>query len=83
MVVGAARRARELATAMAMEIGADPADVPFASLDPRAEAVVPGRLLVRSAEEAAELAPGWRRSHPAVVVVDAPLSSVQRSWAHT
>ncbi len=43
--------------------------------------MVTGRLLVRSAEDAAELAPGWRRLGPAVVVIDAPVTGPERSWA--
>jgi hypothetical protein len=81
VVVGDPLRARELAQAIAGEIGADSGDVPFASLDPDAEAQVGERLLVRSVEEAAELAPGWRRSQAVVVVVDAPLAGPQGSWA--
>ena len=34
-----------------------------------------------TAEDAAELAPGWRRSRPAVVVVDAAVTGSPRSWA--
>jgi len=82
VVVGAGLRARELAGAVAVEVGGDPAEVPVASLDPQADTVVPGPLLVRSADEAAELAPGWRRNQTAaVVVVDAPLAGGHLSWA--
>ncbi len=80
VVVGAGTPARRLAAALAGEIGVDPAAVPYASRDAGAYAVVTGKLL-RSAEEAAELAPGWRRSGAAVVVVDAPLTSTERTWA--
>ncbi|HXQ76175.1 MAG TPA: hypothetical protein VN791_06730, partial [Acidimicrobiales bacterium] len=81
VVVGAGVPARRLAAAVAADIGTDPAEVPFASRDDAAHAVVTGRLLVRSAEDAAELAPGWRRSRAAVVVIDAPVTGPERSWA--
>jgi len=82
VVVGERSRARELAAAVAVEVGADPAALPFASLEPEADVLVPSALLVRSADEAAELAPGWRRSPTAaVVVVDAPLNGGQLAWA--
>jgi hypothetical protein len=81
VVVGAGAPARRLAAAVAGEMGVDPVEVPFASRDAGAYAVVTGKLLVRSAEEAAELAPGWRRSKPAVVVVDAAVTGGERSWA--
>jgi hypothetical protein len=81
VVVGAGSPARRLAAAVAGEIGIDPYGVPFASLGARAYAVATGPLLVRSAEDAAERAPGWRRSHTAVVVVDAPVNGTEREWA--
>jgi hypothetical protein len=81
VVVGAGAPARRLAAALAGEIGIDPTEVPFCSRDGGASALVTGRLLVRSAEDAAELAPGWRRSRPAVVVVDAAVTGSPRSWA--
>ena len=81
VVVGAGAPARRLAAALAGEVGIDPTEVPFCSRDGGASALVTGRLLVRSAEDAAELAPGWRRSRPAVVVVDAPVTGSPRSWA--
>jgi len=81
VVVGAGVPARRLAAALADEIGVDPVEVPFASRDASAYTVVTGKLLVRSAEDAAELAPGWRRSKPAVVAVDAAVTGTERSWA--
>ena len=57
--------------ALADEMGIDPARIPLASLDAGAYALATGPLLLRSAEDAAERAPGWRRSEAAVVVVDA------------
>ena len=81
VVVGDVSSARELAHTIAGEIGADSGGVPLASLDPEAEALVGDRLVVRSAEDAAELAPGWRRSQAAIVVVDVPLAGTQGSWA--
>ena len=81
VVVGDGAPARRLAAALADEMGIDPTAVPLASLDRQAHVHATGRLLVRSAEDAAELAPGWRRSAPAVVVVDACVSGPQRSWA--
>jgi hypothetical protein len=81
VVVGDGDPARRLAAALADEMGIDPTAVPLASLDRQAHVHATGRLLVRSAEDAAELAPGWRRSTPAVVVVDACVSGPHRSWA--
>ncbi len=81
VVVGAGPAARRLAAALATEIGIDAAEVPFASRHDGAHAVVTGKLLVRSAEDAAELAPGWRRAQAAVVVVDAAVTGSARSWA--
>jgi hypothetical protein len=81
VVVGDGVAARRLGCALAGEIGADPAEVAFASRDTHAHVVATGPLLVRSAEEAAERAPGWRRSGAAVVVVDAGVNGSERSWA--
>jgi hypothetical protein len=81
VVVGDGTPARRLAAALAGEMGTDPAVVPFASLDTQAHMVATGPLLVRSAEDAAERGPGWRRSQPAVVVVDASVTGTDRSWA--
>jgi hypothetical protein len=81
VVVGAGGPARRLAAALAGEMGVDPAGIPLASLDPGAYTFATGPLLVRSAEEGAERAPGWRRSKPAVVVVDACVTGAHRSWA--
>jgi hypothetical protein len=81
VVVGPGAPARRLGAALADEMGIDPTEVPFCSRDPWAYAVVTGKLLVRSAEDGAELAPGWRRSQPAVVVVDAAVTAPERSWA--
>ncbi|HTT87324.1 MAG TPA: hypothetical protein VMF60_08155 [Acidimicrobiales bacterium] len=80
-VVGTAAEARRLGASLACELGVDPAAVPLASRHSGAHGLVSGPLLVRSSEEAAELAPGWRRSQPAVVVVDAPVAGAERSWA--
>ena len=82
VIVGEGVPARRLGATLADEIAIDPAEVPFASRHADAHAVATGSLLVRSAEEAAERAPGWRRSRAAVVVVDAPMSGADRSWAH-
>jgi hypothetical protein len=81
VVTGTGARARRLAAVLSGEIGGDPAEVPFASLDADAHSLMTVKFLVRSAEDAAELAPGWRRSEPAVVVVDAPVTGRHRSWA--
>jgi hypothetical protein len=81
VVVGSGVPARRLAASVAGEIGVDPAALPFASLDAGAYALVTGPLLVRSAEEGAERAPGWRRSQVAVVVVDADVNGGDRTWA--
>ncbi|HEY7948435.1 MAG TPA: hypothetical protein VID75_12230, partial [Acidimicrobiales bacterium] len=43
--------------------------------------VVGTERIVETAAEAAEGAPGWRRSQPAVVAVDAPVESTDRAWA--
>ena len=81
VVVGAGAPARRLGAALADEIGINPAEVPLASLDAGAYALATGTLLLRSAEDAAERAPGWRRSRAVVVVVDAAVAGGQRSWA--
>jgi hypothetical protein len=81
VVVGAGVAARRLGAALAGEIGIDPTEVPYASLDAGAYAVATGSLLVRGAEDAAERAPGWRRSRAAVAVVDAPVRGTEQSWA--
>jgi hypothetical protein len=81
VVVGAAAEAHRLAASLSCEIGSDPAAIPLASRHPGAHSLVSGTLLVRSAEEGAEFAPGWRRSEPAVVAVDAPVAGTERSWA--
>jgi hypothetical protein len=81
VVVGDGVPARRLAAALAGDMGTDPAGVPFASRDTQAHMVATGALLVRSAEDAAERAPGWRRSQAAVVVVDASVTGADRSWA--
>jgi hypothetical protein len=81
VVVGPGGPARRLAAALAGDMGVDPAGIPLASLDAGAYSFVTGALLVRSADEGAERAPGWRRSNPAVVVVDACVTGPHRSWA--
>ena len=81
VVVGAGDPARRLGAALADEMGIDPARIPLASLDAGAYALATGPLLLRSAEDAAERAPGWRRSEAAVVVVDAGVTNRERSWA--
>ncbi len=81
VVVGAGTPARRLATALAAEIGVDPATVPYASRHADACAEAAGTLLLRSADEAADLAAGRRGSEAAVVVLDAPLTSTERTWA--
>jgi hypothetical protein len=81
VVVGPGGPARRLAAALAGEMGVDPAGIPLASLDAGAYSFVTGPLLVRSADEGAERASGWRRSNPAVVVVDACVTGPHRSWA--
>ena len=80
-VVGAGTPARRLAASLAAEIGINPAELPFASLDAGAYSVATGALLVRSAQHAAEHAPGWRRSQAAIVVVDACVTNGPRPWA--
>jgi len=81
VVVGPGAVARRLAGALADEMGSDPTAVAYASCRPDAYAVATGSLLVRSAEEAAERAPGWRRGRPAVVAVDVALTDPGRAWA--
>jgi len=81
VVVGAGPRARALAEVLSTEVGSDPAEVPYASIDTTAASAGHDRLLVGTAEDAAELAPGWRRGRVAVVAVDAALSGNHRSWA--
>jgi hypothetical protein len=81
VVVGSGAPARRLGAALADEMGIDPARIPLASLDPGAYALATGTLLLRSADDAAERAPGWRRSEAALVVVDAGVTTRERSWA--
>ena len=82
VVVGQGAQARHLALSLASEMGGDPAAVAYCSLHPEvagpAGAPVP---VVCSMEEAAELAPGWRRAGAAVVVVDCAVTASERSWA--
>jgi len=80
-VVGAGASARRLAAGLAGEMGIDPVAVPFASRDAGAFVHATGKLLVRSPEDAGERAPDWRRSRPAIVAVDAPVTTTERSWA--
>ena len=81
VVVGPGGSATRLARALAGEMGIDGAGIPFASRDAGAHVHGTGRLLVRTVEDAAEAAPGWRRSSPALVVVDATVGGPDRGWA--
>jgi hypothetical protein len=81
VVVGPATEGRRLAAALAGALGTDPASVPLVSLEAHPYSIVASTRLVRSAEEAAQLAPGWRRSQPAIVVVEAPVTGRNRAWA--
>jgi hypothetical protein len=81
VVVGDGGPARRLAASLADEIGIDPTAVPYASLDAGAYTVATGTLLVRTAQEAAARAPGWRRTRASVVAVDAPMNGTGRAWA--
>jgi hypothetical protein len=81
VVVGAGAPARRLGAALADEIGINPTEVVLASLDPGAYALATGTFLLRSAEQAAARAQGWRCSRAAVVVVDASMTDGDRSWA--
>jgi hypothetical protein len=81
VVVGGGASVRRLAAGLAGELGIDPVAVPFASRDAGAFVHATGKLLVRSPEDAGERAPGWRRSRPAIVAVEAPVTTTERSWA--
>lgn len=82
VVVGAGRQAGDEAVRMAAEVGADPAEVVFAT-DRRPVWSTPEELLVRSAGEAAALAPNVRDGQVAIVAVDAPNGSKSATilWA--
>ncbi len=80
VVVGSGRRAAAEATRIAGEVGADPAGVAFAC-ERRPVWPAPEELVIHSAEDAMELAPGHRRGRIGVVAVDVPVGSSSTSWA--
>ena len=88
VVVGAGHRAQRLAASVAEEIGVDQRDVAFSSRHAKSSAAKAAvrsaatERVVGTAVEAAERAPSWRRSQPAVVAVDAPVESAERAWAN-
>lgn len=80
VVVGSGRRAAAEARRIAGEVGSDPAGVAYAT-ERRLPWPVSEELIVRSVEDAAELAPGHRRGRVGVVAVDVPVGSLGTSWA--
>ncbi|HUO47332.1 MAG TPA: hypothetical protein VMU09_00730, partial [Acidimicrobiales bacterium] len=81
VVAGSGERAFELAAQFAAEIDVDPDAVYVASSSATLRRRLPVNRCVRSTEEAAERAPGWRRSSVAVVAVDAPIAGNASTWA--
>jgi hypothetical protein len=81
VVVGSGERAFELAAQFAEEIDVDPDAVYVASASATLRRRLPVNRCIRSTEEAAERAPGWRRSSVAVVAVDAPIAGRTTAWA--
>ncbi|HVC71488.1 MAG TPA: hypothetical protein VNC61_14635 [Acidimicrobiales bacterium] len=81
VVVGAGDEARRVAATVAGETGIDLRGVAFASPDAHSLASAGSGRLLRTAVEAAEHSPSWRRGGPALVVVDAPVTGGERSWA--
>ncbi len=80
VVIGPAGRAAEEATRIAAEVGSDPSRIAVATT-----AEVPTKvrddLLVRNADEAAEMAGGHRRGRIGVVAVDNEAGSRSTAWA--
>ncbi|MGH9017719.1 MAG: hypothetical protein ACRDY1_08230, partial [Acidimicrobiales bacterium] len=83
VVVGDGPAARRLGATLADDLGIDPTTVALASLETDAFTRAPGPLLVRTPAEAAERAPGWCRSSPMIVVVDAGMTAAATAWAAT
>ena len=82
-VVGSGARAWRLAASIADELDIDPTTIAHASIAPTSELAgpPPGGTVVRSAREAAIMAPTWRGPRVALVSVDAPLTGGHRTWA--
>lgn len=80
VVVGPGRRAAAEATRIASEVGADPAGVAFAC-ERRPVWPTTEELVIHSAEDAMELAPGHRRGRIGVVAVDTPVGASSTVWA--
>ncbi|MDE3203334.1 MAG: hypothetical protein KGQ66_03825 [Acidobacteriota bacterium] len=80
VVIGPAGRAAEEATRIAAEVGSDPSRIAVATT-----ADVPTKvrddLLIRNADEAAEMAGGHRRGRIGVVAVDNEAGSRSTAWA--
>jgi hypothetical protein len=81
-VVGDGTQAEALCCQLAQELNIDPSEVAFATPDLQARRHCPAAQIARSAGEAAERAPGWRRTSVAIVAIDAPVAGRQRSWAN-
>ena len=80
VVVGAGRRAAAEATRIASEVGVDPAGGAFAC-ERRPVWPTTEELVIHSAEDAMELAPGHRRGRIGVVAVDTPVGASSTVWA--
>ena len=80
VVVGPGRRALDEATRIAAEVGTDPASVAFAC-ERRAVWPTTEELLIHSAEDAMEMAPGHRRGRVGVVAVNVPVGASSTAWA--
>lgn len=81
-VVGDGAQAEALCCQLAQELGIDVGDVAFATPDAQARKHCSASTIARTAGEAAERSPGWRRSGVALVAVDAPVTGRSRSWAN-
>ena len=79
VVIGPGRRASAEAARIAGEIGTDPAGVAFAT-ERRPMRPTPEELLIHSADDALELAPGHRRGRVGMVAVDAAVGT-PAAWA--
>ncbi len=80
VIAGAGPRAHSLASGLAAQVGSDPSETAIATPSPAIARRVPSGLSLRGSEEAAERAPGWRRSRVAMVALDAALDG-DLTWA--
>ena len=83
VVIGTGEQARTVAASVAAMVGTDPAQIGLAAASSTRRATGGQRASLRActAEDAAALAPGWRRSQVGVVAVEAPLAGAGRNWA--